>query len=412
MSGAGGGTAENGVEDAAGDAARDVAAADLDARVRDLLEAHWDERRGFCVPNPATYPHLWLWDSCFHAIVWAHLGDARAVRELAAVLEGQLPGGLVPHMRYGPDGPDTYLGPLPGTSSLTQPPMFGHAVRVLAGRGLPADDDTVARSRRGLDWLWEHRRTDDGLVYVVHPWEAGNDHSPRWDDWGAPGRTAADYDRAARTAWNKERMRDVELAADGSAQWSRSFVSCPAGFNALTAFNLAELAAATDDPVLAARSAQLAAAMDEHLWDPAEGLWCDRAVVGGGPSTRTPISDGVLGALVTADRSRAETALGQLTDPDRFAAPYGPGNVARTHPAYDPGMYWRGPAWPPLSYLFRLALLRWDRPAEAALVTRQTVAAALLNGWAEYWNPDTGEGLGAIPQTWTGLVLAMTGDAR
>jgi hypothetical protein len=380
---------------------------ELVADVRALLEAHWDDARGWCVPSPGTYPHLWLWDSCFHAVVWAHLGDARAVRELAAVLDGQLPGGLVPHMRYGPAGPDTWLGPLPGSSSLTQPPMFGHAVRVLVERGLDPGPQTLARARRGLDWLWENRRTDDGLVYVVHPWEAGNDHSPRWDDWGAPGRTPADWDRSARTAWNKALMRDVELADDGAARWSSTFVSCPASFNAYTAFNLAELAAVTGDAELAERAASLADAMDTHLWDPEQGLWADRAVVGGGPSTHAPISDGVLGALVTRDPARARTALDQLTDPARFGAPFGPANVVRTHPAYDPGMYWRGPAWPPLSYLFAIALRRWGRPGDAATVTLQTVGAAVGNGWAEYWNPETGEGLGAVPQTWTGLVVAM-----
>lgn len=41
----------------------------LTARVRGLLEQHSDDSRGFCVPNPSTYPHLWFWDSCFHAIV-------------------------------------------------------------------------------------------------------------------------------------------------------------------------------------------------------------------------------------------------------------------------------------------------------------------------------------------------------
>ena len=380
---------------------------DLTGQVRRLLEAHWDTGRGYCVPSPGTYPHLWLWDSCFHAIIWAHLDDERAVRELAAVLEGQLPDGMVAHMRYGPAGPDTWLGPLAAMSSLTQPPMFGHAAKVLARRGLRLDDDTLVRARRGLDWLWEHRRTEDGLVYIVHPWEAGNDHSPRWDDWGAPGRTPADWDRAARTAWNKERMHDVAFAPDGAATWSSAFVTCAASFNAYTAFNLAELAEVTGDEVLADRSAQLAAAMDEHLWDPEQSLWADKAVVGGGPSTHIPISDGVLGALVTADPAKAAAALDQLTDPTRFGAPFGPANVVPGHPSYDPGMYWRGPAWPPLSYLFRLALLRWDRPDEAAQVTRQTVAAALGNGWAEYWNPETGEGLGAVPQTWTGLVVAM-----
>ena len=50
---------------------------------RRVLEAHWDDERGYCVPNPAVYPHLWLWDSCFHAVAWAALGEVeRAGREL------------------------------------------------------------------------------------------------------------------------------------------------------------------------------------------------------------------------------------------------------------------------------------------------------------------------------------------
>jgi hypothetical protein len=375
--------------------------------VRDLLEAHWDPTRGYCVPNPTTYPHLWLWDSCFHAVVWTHLGDSRAVTELEATLAGQLPDGLVPHMRYGGEPPDAFLGPLPATSSLAQPPMFGHAIRVLRQRRMAVSDHVLARARRGLDWLWRNRRTDDGLLFVVHPWEAGNDHSPRWDDWGAPGRTPVDYDRAARTAWNKELMRDVTFAADGAAHWSSRFVACPAGFNAYVAFNLAELGEALGDDELRARARALAAAIDARLWSLEEGLWVDAAVVGGGASVRTPISDGVMAALVTADPDKASRALDQLADPRRFAAPFGPTNVARSDPAYDPEAYWRGAAWPNVNYLLWLALHRWNRTEEADELARTTLAGARSSGWAEYWNPETGAGLGARPQSWTGLVLPM-----
>ena len=382
------------------------------ARGLALLERHWDDDRGFCVPNADTYPHLWLWDSCFHAIIWAHLGDARASRELAAVLAGQLPDGLVPHMRYGGAPPDTWLGPLPTTSSLAQPPMFGHAIKVLRARGIALPADTITRARRGLDWLWSQRRTDRDLLYVVHPWEAGNDHSPRWDGWGAPGATRDDYDRAARTAWNKAQMRNVIFNDDGAASWSSTFVACPAGFNAYVAFNTAELAEAVDDHGLAERAARIAAAMDEHLWDEDEGLWSDLSVVGGrSPRATSPISDGVMGALVTADAVRADRALAQLDQPDRFAAPFGPTNVARSDPSYDPRMYWRGAAWPHLNYLLWLALRRWQRFDKADALARRTRTAAVRSGWAEYWDPETGEGLGAIPQSWTGLVIAMRSDS-
>lgn len=383
--------------------------AGLDQQVLRLLERHWCADRGFCVPNADTYPHLWLWDSCFHAIGWAHLGDRRALRELDAVLGGQLPAGLVPHMRFGAAPPDTWLGPLAETSSLAQPPMFGHAIKVLAEQGMRPDEATLARARRGLDWLW-HRRDEHDLIYVVHPWEAGNDHSPRWDDWGAPGRTRHDYDRAARTAWNKQRMTDVTFDDDGAAAWSSTFVACPAGFNAYVSYNMAELADVLDDRSLADRAERISAAMDQHLWDAEQRLWADLPLLGGGRSVRAPISDGVMGALVTSDEQRARMALAQLTDPDRFGARFGPANVARSHPAYDPGMYWRGAAWPHLNYLFWLALLRWNRVPQARALARATHTAAMASGWAEYWNPETGEGLGAIPQSWAGVVAAMNGN--
>ncbi len=363
---------------------------DLRNLVRDLMEAHWDHDRGFSVPNPSVYPHLWLWDSCFHAIIWAHLRDPRATRELTAVLDGQLPGGLVPHMRFGGQPPDAWLGPLPDTSSLAQPPMFGHAARVLRAHGVDPGAAVLERAWRGLDWLWEHRRTDLGLLYVVHPWEAGNDHSPRWDDWGAPGRTARDYDRAARTAWNKNLMGDITFDDDGAASWSSSFVACPAAFNAYVGFNMAELAQLTGDTELAGRARSIGVAMDEHLWDEQQQLWSDRAVVGGGPSVRVPISDGMMGALVTGDPALAAAALDQLDRPDRFRAPFGPTNVARTDPSYDAGMYWRGAAWPHLNYLLRLALCRWGRAEQAAALAQRTAEAATVSGWAEYWNPETG----------------------
>lgn len=376
-------------------------------RTRDLLEAHWDDHRGWCVPNPGTYPHLWLWDSCFHAIVWASLGDSRSVRELQQVVSGRTASGLVPHMRYGPAGPDTFLGPLSGSSSLTQPPVFGHAARVLAHHGFEVPVDTITGMRQAYDWLWQHRRTESGLLFIVHPWEAGNDHSPRWDDWGAPGRTRADYDRSARSAWNKQRMRDVRFADDGSAVWSTRFVAAPVSFNAYSAFCMAELAQLTGDTELADRARALSRSIDEVLWNPNTGLWSDLAVVGGGDSVHAPISDGVMGALTTQNPAKANAALDQLRDPDRFGAPFGPANVARTDPAYDPDMYWRGPAWPPLNYLFHQALLRWGRDGEADEVAEMTAAAALRSNFAEYWNPETAVGRGAAPQTWTGLALPM-----
>ena len=136
-----------------------------------VLEAAWDDERGYSYPNPTVYPHQWLWDSCFHSIAWAALGDQRAVKELEAVFEGQLASGFVPHMRYAE--PSQYRGPLDDRSGYTQPPVYGHALAVGVRSGLAVPDALIARVGAAYDYLWRERRTSDGLLRIVHPWEAG-----------------------------------------------------------------------------------------------------------------------------------------------------------------------------------------------------------------------------------------------
>lgn len=390
-------------------------AARLRSRALQILDSHWRPAAGYCVPNPALYPHQWLWDSAFHSVAWARLGDPRGVTELTALLSGQLDGGMVPHMRYGPVPPAAWLGPLASASSITQPPMFGHAVAELRRCGFPVSDDDVRRATRALRWLLDTRRDASGLIFIVHPWEAGNDHAPRWDGWGVPGATPDSYDQGARSEWNAELMLDVVIGPGGAATGSSRFVVCPAAFNAYVAFNARELGAAAADRALLRDADELAGLIDELLWDEDTNLWADRPVVGGdGRTHTTPISDGAMPALVSTDRERVRRALGTLTDPQVFGGtPFGPTNVARDQPSYDPGAYWRGAAWPNMSYLLWLAARRGDHTVVADQIARNTIAGAEASGWAEYWNPETGAGLGAAPQSWTALaaVMARAGPA-
>ena len=378
-------------------------------RALDILQAHWQPDVGYCVPNPETYPHQWLWDSAFHSVAWARLGDERGVTELSSLLSGQLDCGMVPHMRYGPIPPSSWLGPLTPSSSLTQPPMYGHAVAELLRVGFEVSVEDQHAAIRGLRWLLDKRRDASGLVYLVHPWEAGNDHAPRWDGWGAPGTTPDTYDQQARSQWNKALMRDVVIGADGAATSSSRFVVCPAAFNAYVVFNARELGVAVGDDDLIRDADELAQLIDDLLWDAETEMWADRPVVGGDGLTHTiPISDGVMPALVSANEECAQLALNSLNDPHVFGGtPFGPTNVAQNQPSYDPSAYWRGPAWPNISYLLWLAVCRWHDTKTADEIAQHTIAGAVVSGWAEYWNPHTGAGLGAVPQSWTSLVATM-----
>lgn len=378
-------------------------------RALGILDAHWRPTVGYCVPNPTTYPHQWLWDSAFHSVAWARLGDPRGVTELSSLLGGQLAGGMVPHMRYGPVRPAAWLGPLSSSSSITQPPMFGHAIAELARSGFAVPGEDVRRATRALRWLLDTRRDASGLVFIVHPWEAGNDHAPRWDGWGVPGTTPATYDQPARSRWNQDVMRDVVIGDDGAATGSHRFLVCPAAFNAYVAFNARELGTVAADRTLLQEADQLAELIDALLWDEDTNLWADRPLVGGdGRTHRIPISDGAMPLLVTGRREHARRALATLVDPNVFGGtPFGPTNVARDQPSFDPTAYWRGPAWPNMSYLLWLGARRWNDTVAAEEIARKTVAGAEVSGWAEYWNPHTGAGLGAAPQSWTALAAVM-----
>jgi hypothetical protein len=379
-------------------------------RARRVLDGHWDEARGYTYPNTSVYPHQWMWDSSFAAICWHHVGEhERARRELAGVFAAQLPSGFVPHIRYAEPNHDR--GPLNYCSSYTQPPIYAHAARVLSGTGgLP--DGFTDRISAALEWNWRDRRTPDGLVYLVHPWESGTDDSPRWDDWIAQFMDVADpttlrWDRQKWTAFDQLLVDATIFTPEGVAEHSTIFECAPAGYNALYAHAATELFELTGDVAWRDRATRLATLIDELLWDDAEGLWVDAPLLGGDGTCRTPTLDGILGALVTADATKATRALNQVIDPARFAAPYGLSFVARDHIAYDADNYWRGTAWMQMNYLAALAARRWGRADIVDAISGMSRSAVEHSQFAEHWNPETGQGRGAIPLTWSALVVTF-----
>ncbi len=366
-----------------------------------VLEAAWDPQRRYCFPNRTVYPHLWLWDSCFHAIAWAALGDSRGVTELGSALAGRLSDGFVPHMRYA--GETIARGPLPGVSSFTQPPVYAHAAVELQRRGFTVPDTVADAAGGGLEWLFEHRMTESGLLKVVHPWETGADDSPRWDDWVG----SAEWNRPEWTQFDFDVRDATTYASSGAAIANTRFEAAPAAFNAIAAHGAMQLGGLAGDHALVDRGFTLAEAIDAELWNEREGLWSDCAVTGGGASVHVPTLDGVLPALVTRSEVRARRALRQLTDPGRFFAPFGLTYVAKGDARYRGDGYWRGSAWMQLHYLIRLAALRWDDAGLAGEIAQLARRGAVASEFAEHWNPDTGEPAGAVPQTWSALVAAL-----
>jgi hypothetical protein len=304
-------------------------------------------------------------------------------------------------MRY--SAPSINRGPLATSSSFTQPPIYAHAARRIRENGFEVSPQLIGKIETALDCLWENRRTEDGLFYIVHPWESGSDDSPRWDSWSG----LTDWERMAFTRFDHSLVEDTLFDRRGAAVWSRSFVAAPAAFNSFVGHAAHELAALNGSDSWRRRAAEIGEVVDGELWDERQGMWIDRAIVGGGESVAIPTLDGLFGALVTSDAERANRALAQALDPMRFHAEFGLRFLPGTHPRYRPDQYWRGPAWPQLNYMLGQAALRWKNKALYKGIADMSTRAALSSGFAEYWNPETGEGLGAVPQGWAAVAASF-----
>jgi hypothetical protein len=369
----------------------------VDAACRRVLEGNWVATPGFTMPNRRNYPWMWLWDSCFHAIAWSGLGDPRGVKELESVLSLQLANGFVPHMGY-QTSPEASLGlwHSPGRSDITQPPMYGHALRVLAARGFVVEH-LYRAATAGLEYLFQHRRDPgSGLIRVLHPWETGCDDSPRWDGWRSG--------RFNERRWNKKKaelVRSIWLR-DGAAWANPGFDVGSAGFSALVAFNARELGQAAANESLLAKAAELAQAIDSR-WNESRRTWSDVCLAGPRASSSVRTLDALFAVLVSDNRRHLDAAFGEIFDRRAFWRAHGTASTAADESSYNPRRYWRGDAWPQELYLVMVAAQRQGRRREAGRLAEKLVLGCIGSGYAERWNPETGAGLGAVPQGWAAL---------
>jgi hypothetical protein len=372
----------------------------LNAEALKVLESAWNSSRGYCPPNKKAYPHMWLWDSCFHSIAWSAFHDQRAVVELHQAMKKQFSNGFLPHMVYAKR--TLSRGPRKDVSSFTQPPIYALAIALAHQNMIAMPGSLIHQMSQGLSYFIKHRLRD-GLAFVVHPWETGCDDSPRWDSWLGTSAWKASrwfiYDHIAVAAAN--------FGEEGDAIWSKKLVSSPSLFNAILSHAFLLASQLTGDPRLSRTSYELGEAMDELLWDDSQGMYVDLSIVGGGESCRAPVLDGVLSALGSVRRDHALACLEQLRDPLLFAAPFGLRYLPVKHSLYRPDSYWRGPAWPPLEFLAIQACRRWNLDDLASQISDCSRRGIFQSGWAEYLNPETGCGLGARPQTWATLAAMM-----
>ncbi|MER3405431.1 MAG: hypothetical protein C4289_09990, partial [Chloroflexota bacterium] len=145
----------------------------------------------YIAPSRRVYPHQWLWDSCFHAIVMARLEPELAKAELRSLTRRARPDGFIPHLLLWPSpGRRLPLHWVPNAIArlvlhhLTQPPVLALAVEAVYQHTGDLDfvREVLPATAKHYAYLATHRDPDgDGLVSIVCPVESGMDNTPAYD---------------------------------------------------------------------------------------------------------------------------------------------------------------------------------------------------------------------------------------
>jgi hypothetical protein len=384
------------------------------AAVREICEAtlarNWREGArpadgvpfAYTCPSPGHYPWQWYWDSCFTAIAWRRFDPERSQRELGSLLAAQQPDGFIGHTIFW-DTPLSGLrrftyNVLSGSASMTssiQPPVLAWAWRIAVG-----DPVEVAGIARHHAWLDAHRNLEgDGLIWIVQPDESGLDASPQFDPiWRRRAHDLPGYVLLVR--------RNRRLAFDARrVQRAGGPVCCEVMTNVLYSLSRLALGQPSLTPAIVAR-----------MYDRASGLFWPIAhppLSGRPPLTWTALSPLALPDLPEEIGRRLVEE--HLLDRSRFWLEVPPPSVSAGDPAFSvkdepvPGVrrYWRGPTWINSAWLVWLGLVRLGYEDEAAELATRIASTVAREGLREYYNPHTGQGMGARAFGWSSLVMEL-----
>lgn len=412
-----------------------------------------NDRGLYTIPAHGLYPHQWLWDSCFIAIGQRHYDVERAKMEIMSLLRGQWANGMVPHIIFTPGKKqaihhgiwNSWVSPLSpddvSTSGITQPPLLAETV-VRIGENLPLHErrswyrQTWQNLLAYHQWLYHERDPHgEGLVLQIHPWETGLDNTPPWMDmmhdhllpWWIRvlqktklefifGRLRRDtryvpadqrpsnvdalalYDvqrRLLRKEYDINKILDHSLFTIEDLSFNCVLIRANEHLKAI-AKTLRE-----DLPIDLLKRMELTEKTFEELWDPYTEQYYSRDFV-----THKLLKEPSVAALSplyagSISPERAATLVRLLENEHIFGPAYPVPSTPCNSPWFDPIRYWQGPTWFNTNWLIIDGLKRYGFKDHAAALTESTLELAQKHGFSEYYNPETGDPLGAHDFSWT-----------
>ena len=311
------------------------------------------------MPSKVNYVGLWLWDSVMHALAFRHIDPELARNQIRAILENQLPDGMLPDAVYDEGVISEIDHPI--YAEVTKPPILAWAALKLheTEPDLEFLKDIYVPLVRWNAWWFSMNDDDvDGLAQYNHPYSSGLDDSPLWD-YGMPVESP-DLNTYLCIQMGSLAIMAELLGMDSEAQmWRR-------------------------------RSKAIVKRMIQDFWDEESGVFRakhnNESIPVITPFNLFPLWTGQLPDNI---RNRL---IGHLTNPEAFWGENILPSVARNDPHYEPRTMWRGPVWVNINYFFIEALHQIGEDLLADELTHKTLDLISRHpGIYEYYNSENGE---------------------
>ena len=387
--------------------------------------AEWNgQEYSFVVPSLTGYPFQWFWDSCFHAIALIYIDLNQAKAELDTLMSAALTNGFIPHIIFWESEKRDYFLSRnlvatinPNFSSTIQPPILAYAVeRVYHATG---DEAFLQRSLPVLvkyyRWLKDNRDPDgDGLLAIIQPEEAGTDCSPKYDEiLGLTDLSNKGFIEALNKIYSSyELIRSDETGMLNADVFHVEDVLV----NSIYALGLQSLARLLGNSIESLEFRDDASKTMESLvnkcWDVDTEAFLDLNGLQEIPNRTVTISS--LMPIILPDLSPdivKRLVEKWIISEDHFWLPYPLPSVPASNSKFIPGdphgFIWRGPSWINTNWFITKGLKLHGYQELADDISAKSLACIQKSGFREYYNPYTGEGLGAKNFGWSTLILDM-----
>ncbi|WPP50171.1 amylo-alpha-1,6-glucosidase [Catalinimonas niigatensis] len=410
----------------------------------------------FTKPAPALYPHQWNWDAGFISIGYAYFDMEQAESELRYLFSGQWANGMLPHIIFNPDGDGQYF---PGisfwetwrsfdapeqvnTSGISNPAVHGFVLQRMyeiaedKDRALDFVQEMFPKIKALHAYFYSERDPyHEGLVYIRHPWESGNDNSPTWDapleriDFSkvkVPPFTRKDLNtsHADHRPTNRDYDRYIYLIdvfRKGDYKEDKIFSTTPFAvqdplFNTIliksnqAMIDMGRLIG-EDIAIFKDWNVKSVAAMNDKLWNEQTGMY-DAYDLINEERIEMEASSGLMPLFANVPSEKqakiiVKNLMGpkfhQHHDQSYYLCP----SFTPLSSKFDPKKYWRGPVWINMNWMLYQGLKRYGFRNEATHIKEDSLKLLSYYGFYEYFDPrknlpqEKAQGYGSPQFSWS-----------